>query len=110
MKELVTSLQTAVSQLKKDLSANSAETSLSLNQIIKRCNDQDANINGLMRNSINDLTSKVGIIETQKINELSQRINSLVEKNLDTRLSELEQINLTNDFPKSLKSLVDAKY
>jgi hypothetical protein len=63
-----------------------------------------------MRNSINDLTSKVGIIETQKINELSQRINSLAEKNLDTRLSELEQINLTNDFPKSLKSLVDAKY
>ena len=63
-----------------------------------------------MRYSINDLTSKVGIIETQKINELSQRINSLAEKNLDTRLSELEQINLTNDFPKSLKSLVDAKY
>jgi DNA-binding HxlR family transcriptional regulator len=63
-----------------------------------------------MRNSINDLTSKVGIIETQKINELSQRINLLAEKNLDTRLSELEQINLTNDFPKSLKSLVDAKY
>ena len=63
-----------------------------------------------MRNSINELTSKVGIIETQKINELSQRINSLADKNLDTRLSQLEQINLTNEFPKSLKSLVDAKY
>ena len=77
------SLQTAVSQLKRELSANYGETSQTVSKIIKRCNDQDGNIH--------------------KINELSQRISSLADKNLDTRLSQIEEINLTNNFPKSLK-------
>ena len=69
MRDLILSLQTKVSEMKKELGSHVTSTSSQINAIIKRCDGHDAKINDILNDPIKNLGNRLNILEAQNITE-----------------------------------------